>query len=269
VAADPGAAYVSREYMVPLRDRLPTRTFPFINYLLILANVAVFLWEGALQEAGYANLIFDFGFIPYVFEVHPAVSAPTVLTSMFMHGSFMHLAGNMLFLWIFGDNVEDAVGHFRYLGFYLLGGVAAAMTQLVANPMSKVPMVGASGAIAAVLGAYLALYPTSPITVLNPFLPLWFFFGMFIILPAWAVALEFFAMNLWQGFGSLATSRGAAGGVAFFAHVGGFVAGLALLQFFMLGRSRQKSDRWSGWRPPPRRPPSDSWSSYDGGSRYR
>jgi membrane associated rhomboid family serine protease len=254
--------------MLPLRDRLPTRTFPFINYLLILANVAVYLWEGALKEAGYANVIFDFGFVPYLFNVQPVTSAPTVFTSMFMHGSLLHLGGNMLFLWIFGDNVEDAIGHFRYLAFYLLGGVAAAMTQLVAQPMSHVPMVGASGAIAAVLGAYLALYPTSPITVLNPVPFLWLFLP-FIELPAWVVALVFFGMNLLEGFGSLATSRGAAGGVAFFAHVGGFVAGLALLQFFMLGRTRQQADRWSGWRPPPRKPPQDPWRSYDGGSRYR
>ncbi len=253
--------------MFPVRDRLPTRSFPFINYLLILANVAAFFWEGALQEAGYANLVFDYGFIPQRFATQPIVEIPTILTSMFMHGGLAHLGGNMLFLWIFGDNVEDAVGHVRYLVFYLLGGFAAAFTQMAVNPVSTVPMVGASGAIAAVLAAYLALYPRAPITIINPFFFLWFFFGIFIELPAWVVMLEFFFMNLWSGFGSLAMPvRGAEGGVAFFAHVGGFVAGLVLIQFFMIGRSRQRADRWTGWRSPPRKGGSGSWGGY--GDRY-
>ena len=127
----------------------------------------------------------------------------------------------MLALWIFGDNVEDAVGHFRYVLFYLLGGVAAAMTQMAIDPASNIPMVGASGAIAAVMGAYLSLYPSSPITILNPFVPLWFFFGLFFELPAWVVAVEFFVVNLMSGMSSLASSRHGLGGVAFFAHVGG------------------------------------------------
>src|SRR5262249_45315030 len=130
--------------------------------------------------------------------------------------------------------------------------------------------VGASGAIAAVLGGYLALYPRSPITVINPFIIvpiLIFFFPLFIELPAWVVALVFFFMNLWSGFGTLAMPvHGAQGGVAFFAHVGGFVAGLVLIQLFMIGRSRQQADTWSGWRPPTRRRPTDSWGNY--GDRY-
>ena len=116
--------------MIPVRDRLPTRTVPFINYLLIAANVVFFIWEQALSEAGYSGIEASLGFIPHRFALAPISSAPTILTAMFMHAGWAHLGGNMLALWIFGDNVEDAVGHFRYVLFYLLGGVAAAMTQM-------------------------------------------------------------------------------------------------------------------------------------------
>jgi membrane associated rhomboid family serine protease len=243
---------------LPIRDRLPTRSFPFINYLLIVANVLVFFWEQALMESGYAALGGDFGFVPYQFNQAPIASSPTLFTSMFMHGSWAHLGGNMLALWIFGDNVEDAIGHIRYVGFYLLGGIVAAMTQMAMDPLSTIPMVGASGAIAAVMAGYLSLYPTSPITVLNPILPLWLFFGIFWELPAWVVALEFFILNLLSGMSSLASARSGMGGIAFFAHVGGFVAGLIFVRFFMIGRTRRDALRWSGWRPPPGQR-SDGW----------
>jgi membrane associated rhomboid family serine protease len=210
---------------LPVRDRLPTRSFPFINYLLIISNVLFFLWEQALAEAGYESIGNVLGFVPYQFTHDPVTAAPTILTSMFMHASWGHLGGNMLALWIFGDNVEDAVGHLRYVAFYLLGGIAAAITQMVMDPGSHIPMVGASGAIAAVMAGYLSLYPRSPITVLNPFLPLWFFFGLFLELPAWVIAIEFFALNLFSGVSSLASARHGMGGVAFFAHVGGFIFG--------------------------------------------
>ena len=249
---------------LPVRDRQPTRSFPFINYLLIISNVLFFLWQQALAESGYESLGSVLGFVPYQFNHDPIASAPTIFTSMFMHGSWLHLGGNMLALWIFGDNVEDAVGHFRYVLFYLLGGVAAAMTQMAMDPGSTLPMVGASGAIAAVMAAYLSLYPTSPITVVNPFLPLWFFFGIFFELPAWVIAIEFFVVNLLSGMSSLASARHGMGGVAFFAHVGGFVAGFVLVRFFMIGRTKQMADRWSGWRPPERRRASGGWDD----SRY-
>jgi membrane associated rhomboid family serine protease len=240
--------------MIPIRDRLPTRSVPFINYLVIGVNVLAFLWQMALADAGAGDLSNDYGFVPYAFSHNPIATAPTIFTSMFMHGSLLHLGGNMLALWIFGDNVEDAVGHFRYVAFYLLGGIAAALTQMLIDPSSTIPMVGASGAIAAVMGAYLTLYPKSPITILNPFLPLWFFFGLFFELPAWVVAIEFFIANLWSGVSSLG-GRAAMGGVAFFAHVGGFIAGLLLVHFFMAGRTKREADKWTGWRPPARRPP--------------
>jgi len=238
---------------LPVRDRLPTRTFPFINYLLIAANVLGFFWENALADAGYAGIVSDYGFVPSHLLTSPVTAAPTILTSMFMHGGLLHLAGNMLFLWIFGDNVEDAIGHFRYLAFYLLGGVAAALKQMAVGPDSTIPMVGASGAIAAVMGAYLSLYPTSPITVLNPVPLLWFFFGFFFELPAWVIAGEFFILNLLSGLRSNGIDGGGQGPVAFFAHVGGFIAGLVLVRFFMAGRTKVQADRWSGWRPPPKR----------------
>jgi membrane associated rhomboid family serine protease len=239
--------------MLPLRDRLPTRTFPFVNYLLIAANVLFFLWETALVEAGYADLGSEFGFIPYRFNVAPLVAAPTILSSMFMHGGWAHLGSNMLALWIFGDNVEDAMGHVRYIAFYVLGGVAAAITQMGVDPFSQVPMVGASGAIAAVMAGYLVLYPRSPITVLNPIPLLWFFMGLFWEFPAWIIAAEFFLLNLWSGLNSLGPMNHGMGGVAFFAHIGGFVSGLVLIRFFIRGKERRQADKWSGWRPPERR----------------
>lgn len=240
--------------MLPIRDRLPSRTVPFVTYFLIVANVVAYLWQGALQEAGYVDVVSDYALVPHRLTTAPISEAFTIVTSMFMHGSFMHLAGNMLFLHIFGDNVEDAIGHGRYAVFYLLCGVAAAFAQTVVGPDSVVPMVGASGAIAGVLAAYLSLYPSSPITCLNPFFPLWFFFGVFIELPAWVVVPLWFVTNLWSGFGALASADRATGGTAWFAHIGGFLAGLVLLRVFMIGRTKQQADRWSGWRPPPRRP---------------
>jgi membrane associated rhomboid family serine protease len=173
---------------------------------------------------------------------------------MFLHdpSSLWHIGGNMLFLWIFGDNVEDALGRGRYLAFYLLCGVSAAGAQMLIDPGSLVPMVGASGAIAGVLAAYGSLYPRAPITVLNPIPILWLFFGFFLELPAWLVILEFFAVNVWYGFA--AVGRGASTGVAFFAHVGGFVAGLFLVRVFAPSGDRRDHDRWTGFRPPPRGP---------------
>jgi membrane associated rhomboid family serine protease len=250
--------------LTPVRDRLPTRTFPFINYLLIISNVLVFLWQEALAESGYESIGTVLGFVPYQFSHDPVGTLPTIFTSMFMHGGWGHLLSNMLFLWIFGDNVEDAVGHLRYVAFYLIGGAAAALTQMAMDPGSRIPMVGASGAISAVMAAYLSLYPTSPITVINPIFLLWFFFGIFLELPAWVVTLEFFVLNLFAAETSAVQSaRHGMGGVAFFAHIGGFVAGFLLIRFFMIGRTKLQADRWSGWRPPERRRAGD-WDD----SRY-
>ena len=221
--------------MLPLRDHLPTRTFPFVNYAIIAANVAVFVLQlqGAVTE--------DLAFVPARLVTDPVVGVQTLFIAMFMHASVAHIAGNMLFLWIFGDNVEDAMGHFRYLLFYLVGGVCAAAAQTFASP--NVPMLGASGAISAVLAAYVLLYPRSPVTVLNPVFLLWFFFGLFLTFPAWLVIGLFFVVNLWQ-----ALSTSAQGGVAFMAHVGGFVAGALLFRAFLAGRDRLSDySRWERW----------------------
>lgn len=236
--------------MLPIGDRNPTRTTPLVNYVLIAANVAIFVWEYLVMlGGGEAWLVPGYGFVPSRVSYDPTGEAFTVLTSMFMHGGLWHLGGNMLFLYIFGDNVEDAIGHVRYATFYVLAGVGAAAAQFIVDPASPIPMVGASGAIAGVLGAYMVLHPSAPITILLP-PPLMFFLGFFIELPAWLVAGGWFAWQLMSGVGSLGAAQ--AGGVAFFAHVGGFVAGLLLIRPFHAGRARVAQDRWSGWKPPPR-----------------
>ncbi len=242
--------------MLPIRDRLVPRRVPVVNYLLIAANVLVFAWEQSAFLSGYPQrlLLQEWGLVPARFLAQPLDDVMTIETSMFMHGGWAHIAGNMLFLWIIGDNVEDALGRLRYLAFYLLSGVAAAAAQILIDPGSGVAMVGASGAIAGVLAAYATLYPRSPITVLNPIPLLWLFVGLFIELPAWLVIGMFFAMNLFSGFAWLGGQ--AEGGVAFFAHIGGFVAGLFLVRILLDGVRGRKHDRWEGFRPPPtRRPP--------------
>lgn len=236
--------------MLPIGDRNPTRTTPFVNYVLIAANIAVFVWEYLVMLGGGESwLVPGYGFVPSRVSNDPAGEAFTVLTSMFMHGGWWHLGSNMLFLYIFGDNVEDAVGHVRYATFYVLAGIGAAAAQFLVDTASPIPMVGASGAIAGVLGAYMVLHPSAPITVLVP-PPFLFFVGFFIELPAWLVAGGWFAWQLMSGVGSLGAAQ--VGGVAFFAHVGGFVAGLVLIRPFHAGRARVEQDRWSGWKPPAR-----------------
>lgn len=244
--------------MLPLRDRLQTRRAPIVNYLFLTLNVLVFVWERALIGAGIParRLLMEFGLVPERLLREPLENSLAIFSSMFMHdpSGWFHIGGNMLFLWIFGDNVEDAMGHLRYAAFYVLSGIAAAAAQILIDPHSTVPMVGASGAIAGVLAAYGSLYPRSPITVLNPVFLLWFIFGIFLELPAWVVILLFFIGNLVSGLGSIGGVEGH-GGVAFFAHLGGFVAGLFLVRLFVFNRNRRKYDPWNGFRPPPARPP--------------
>lgn len=236
--------------MLPLRDINPVRTVPIVNYLLIAGNVAAFFWMASLPawyEPGYA-------LVPRRLVADPPGEAFTIFTSMFMHANLSHLAGNMLFLWIFGDNIEDSLGHLRYLGFYLLGGLAAAAAQVFVNVASPIPMVGASGAIAAVTGAYVVLFPRAPILILNPVPPLWLFMGITFVVPAWLVAGEFFIMNLFLGvetLGQQALSGEARGGVAVFAHLGGFLVGLLAIRPLMRGREHRRHRAWDGWRPPP------------------
>jgi membrane associated rhomboid family serine protease len=238
--------------MIPLRDRLPRRRVPIVNYLLLATNLLAFVWERMTIAMGVHPLRFlrAWGLVPAYVTEAPFRHWPSFFTSMFLHDptGWAHIAGNMLFLWIFGDNVEDALGRARYLAFYVLSGLAAAAAQILIDPGSEVPMVGASGAIAGVLAAYGSLYPRSPITVLNPILPLWFIFGLFLELPAWLVILQFFVVNLLSAIGALGDIGGHVGGVAFFAHLGGFVAGLLLVRLLVQDHV-DRYDRWSGWRP--------------------
>jgi membrane associated rhomboid family serine protease len=214
--------------MIPLHDDNPTRIFPAVTVALIALCSLVFLWQLASPSAEVTVL--RFGLIPAVLfggaslpaELEPLPGALTLLTSLFLHGGWMHLIGNMLFLWIFGNNVEDAMGHLRFIAFYLICGVAASLSHAALIPASTTPMIGASGAIAGTLGAYLLLHPRSRVLVLV-------FLGIFVTtmrLPAMVV------IGIWIGLQVLNAALGAGGGIAWWAHVGGFVAGMVLLPVF-------------------------------------
>ena len=244
--------------MIPVFDRLPRRRFPVVNYLLIAINVLVFAWERMQVLGGFSprRLLLLWGLVPAHLLRAPTDDAVTVVTSMFMHdpSGWYHIGGNMLYLWIFGDNVEDSLGPRRYVLFYLLSGVCAAFAQVLTDPTSSIPMVGASGAIAGVLAAYVSLFPRSPITVINPVLPLWLFFGIFVELPAWVVISWFFVVNLMLGLTSV---TGGASSVAFNAHIGGFVAGLILVRILLPDARPHDHERWQGFRPQRRR---EAWA---------
>ena len=220
--------------MIPLRDIIPSRTTPVVTISIIVLNVLVFVYELSLGRAVDAFTLY-FGLVPAAF------SWVTVFTSMFLHGGLLHVAGNMLYLWIFGDNVEDRMGHGRFLVFYLLCGVAAALAQTITAPDSIVPMVGASGAIAGVMGAYFVLYPKSRIVTL---IPLFFFFQV-IEVPAILFLGIWFLMQFLSGVGSIVTAVGGqpAGGVAVWAHVAGFVAGISGVIVFRRPE-RQRVEWW-------------------------
>ena len=216
--------------LIPLHDDNPLRhiRFQYVTVAIIALCVAVFLYQATLDAKAERIFVMSFGAIPAaVFglaergaEIAAIPSSATLLTSMFLHGGFMHLAGNMLFLWVLGDNVEDAMGHSRYVVFYLLAGLAAALTHAGFEPASKIPMIGASGAISGVIGAYLVLHPQAPIKTLVV--------RFIVYLPAWVV------LGLWiafQVFNATMAPKGA-GGVAWWAHIGGFVAGAILIFFF-------------------------------------
>jgi membrane associated rhomboid family serine protease len=219
--------------MIPLRDDNPTHSTPVVNVALIALCVIVFLWEIMLPERDAERAIYLLGFIPAVFFGYKDLAqhwvAPefSIVTSMFMHGGWMHLLGNMLYLWIFGDNVEDRVGHARYVLFYLICGLVAALAQGFADMSSTVPMVGASGAISGVLGAYIVLYPRANVLVALPLLIVFYTLRV----PAWVVLGMWFVGQL---LSSLSAPQGA--GVAFGAHIGGFLAGVVLIRLFVRDR---------------------------------
>lgn len=224
--------------MIPIRDQIPTRRVPVVNYFLIAANIVVFglMWlAGPAQEA----LVYRFAMIPVNYTNGISISdVLDVFTSMFMHAGLAHIIGNMLYLWIFGDNVEDRLGPALYLVFYLAGGVIASLTHLLTNPGSQIPTVGASGAIAAVLGAYLVLYPQSRIVT---FIPLGFFMRMTVV-PAVVVLGLWFVLQLFSGVLSIGGPD--VGGVAFWAHIGGFVAGVVMGKLLGSGQGPQSARNW-------------------------
>ena len=237
--------------MIPLRDANPVRHTPVVTLAIIAACVLVFVYQlGQVAEGGEAALerfVTQWAVVPA--ELVAAVRAgavlsqevATLITSQFLHGSIVHIGGNMLYLWIFGNNVEDAFGRLRFLAFYLIGGVVAALAQVAIDPGSTVPTIGASGAIAATLGAYLVLFPGARVTTAI-FLV---FFYQLIEVPAVVVLVFWFVIQLFSGIGSLGVSDPASGGgVAFFAHIGGFVFGVAVA---ILVRSAGGVRRRPGW----------------------
>ncbi len=206
--------------MFPIRDHNPSGRTPYVTYALIAANVAIFLayWFGLKSESDLNQFYYSYGMVPQF--VMSGQNLPSLITHMFLHGGWMHLAGNMLFLWIFGDNLEDLMGPVKFLLFYLVAGLAAAGLQIAADPSSQVPMVGASGAIAGVLGGYLLLFPRARVDVV---IILVIIFKVFPI-PAWIMLGLWFGIQVVSGV----VTPSDAGGVAYWAHAGGFVAGMAL-----------------------------------------
>jgi membrane associated rhomboid family serine protease len=231
--------------MIPLRDDQPTFSIPFVNYFLIVLNVMVFVWELSVSHRALTGFMYEFGVVPHhtlaVLTGQSYDSLATAIlplfTSMFLHASFLHVAGNMLFLWIFGDNIEDYLGHFTYLVFYLDCGLAAGATHILLNQASRVPSVGASGAIAGVMGAYFILYPRARVLIWFP--PIFFFH-----VPAWLMLGYWFVVNFLSGTATAIDETTQTSGIAVWAHVGGFVAGVVMINVF---RERPHRNRYGTW----------------------
>jgi membrane associated rhomboid family serine protease len=225
----------------PIRDTVPSRSVPIVTWSLIAVNAAIFLYQLTLPPGTLVAFVSYFGMVPAallpggsVEPLPPSFGLPSVVTSMFLHGGLFHIVANMWTLWIFGDNVEDRMGKVRFLVFYLLCGLAAAMTHWLSDPRSTIPTVGASGAIAGVLGAYFMLYPWARVLTLVPIV-IW---PIFIEVPA------FFYLGFWflTQLASGAVGAGG-GGIAWWAHIGGFIAGLALLRAFLQKREVSRPQR--------------------------
>ncbi len=244
IALDATDVSTQRRAMFPLRDHNPSGSTPFVTYGLIALNILIFFSYSTRLGDPEAILSFYDHYAMIPARISAGEGYSTLITSMFLHGGLLHLAGNMLFLWIFGDNLEDEMGHIAYLGFYLACGVGASLAQVLSAPDSLVPTVGASGAIAGVLGGYLLLYPRARVDILVILLV---FFRIFPV-PAWIMLGLWFALQLFNGFGSDPTT----GGVAYWAHSGGFLLGLALTLplFLRLGGPRF----WSAHRGKPPHP---------------
>jgi len=228
--------------MIPLRDTIPSRTFPYINYTFILLNLFLLLYQVSL---GYhlERFLYTWGVVPVKFFApfdydHLGFSDRVLplFTSMFLHGGWLHLLGNMLFLYIFGDNVEDRLGHIRYFFFFILCGVLAVVAHLITNPSSRVPTIGASGAIAGVMGAYLFLFPYARVVTLI----FVFFFIDIIEIPAFFFLAFWFILQFLNGTMSVSSANAVSGGVAWWAHIGGFLAGILLLFVFGVRRTTRR-----------------------------
>src|SRR5579862_7832753 len=238
--------------MIPIRDDQPRYSTPYVTYFIIGLNILVFLFELSIGAQGRRALnafVFQFGVVPLHFERALAGSThytlpgtlPTIFTSMFLHGGWLHIIGNMWFLWIFGDNIEDYLGHFRYLIFYLVSGFVAAVAHILLNAGSNLPTVGASGAIAGVMGAYFVLYPRARVLTLVPLI----IFFTFWWLPAWLMLGYWFIIQFLMGAAtSIAETSQNQGGVAVWAHVGGFVAGILLIKLMPERRGRYRYAAW-------------------------
>jgi len=215
--------------LIPLRDHNPTVLWPIITVSLIIANAVVFMYELSLGPKLLESFIYQMGMVPASIlqaQIPGTGGYSTVMTSMFLHGGWLHLIGNMLYLWIFGNNIEDSMGHLRFIAFYLLAGLAAAAAHLAFNPTSAVPTIGASGAVSGVLGAYLVLFPHARIETLVTF----GFLIRIVLLPAWVLLI--FWIGLQFLYQLLEPMDPMAGGVAYAAHIGGFVAGVLLIPLF-------------------------------------
>lgn len=232
--------------MIPVRDENPTRSFPWMTVALIAANVAVFAYESSLGNAELLAFITRWGLVPSRFLSDPTTVSQiaTVFTSMFLHAGWLHIIGNILYLWIFGNNIEDRLGPMGFLGFYVLAGIVAAAAQVAAGGATTVPTVGASGAIAGVLGAYIVLFPGAAVLTVIPI----FFFIEVARVPAYIVIGFWFLLQIGNGVASLSAQVAQTGGVAWFAHVGGFAFGvvvaLAIAGWDRLSRPRYRG----GWR---------------------
>jgi membrane associated rhomboid family serine protease len=219
--------------MIPIRDDAPRTTTPVVTYFLLAINLLIYLFEATLDPRSESILMYQFGVVPSLVERALHGSAPIMVavvplfTSMFLHASTWHVLANMWALWIFGDNIEDHLGHFRYLILYVMSGLAASLLHIALNTGSSIPTVGASGAIAGVMGAYFMLFPSARVLTIVPFI------FMFVWLPAWVVLGYWFVVQFLSGAAtSIGNSGGAVGGVAVWAHVGGFIAGVTLIKLF-------------------------------------
>jgi membrane associated rhomboid family serine protease len=213
--------------MFPIGDEnRGIRSRPYVTYALIAINVVIFLYQITLDQSALTDFILKWGTIPR--EISDGTDLFTLGTCMFLHGGWLHIAGNMLFLWVFGDNIEDTMGHVKFLVFYLLCGLAASGLQVIVNPDSETPMIGASGAISGVLAAYLVLYPKGKIrTMILAGIPI------MVLIPAWGMIGYWIVIQFINGIASLGVNTAeTGGGVAYFAHIGGFVAGAALVWIF-------------------------------------